>query len=179
MKNFSFKIIVALLAFSLGIASVWAIGGFSYLTSLLELNSSVSENSPQTNEILTESNSGKVEIRLKRIYKYEDVNIAEFELLNGTNEPISYMGYNKNSYCDITFKRGEKLNTVNQCTCGTGLGLQTLPAGETALYTVSDLVARYHLKLKKQKVIASFKFEVMVGAEKRKQELWTEEITFP
>ena len=179
MKNFSFKIVVALLAFSLGIASVWAIGGFSYVASLFEHSSLVSEISPQTSEVQPEENSGRVEIRFKRIYKYEDVNIAEFELVNGTNEPISYMGYNKNSYCDITFKRGEKLNTVNQCSCGTGLGLQTLPAGETALYTVSDLVARHHLKLKKQKVAASFKFEVMVGAEKRKQELWTEEITFP
>jgi hypothetical protein len=179
MKNFSIKIIIALLAFLLGIVSVWAIGGFSYLAFLLGRNSSIAENSPQTNETLTESNFGKVEISLKRIYKYEDVNIAEFEMVNGTKEPISYMGYNKNSYCDITLKRGEKLNTVNQCFCGTGLGLQTLPAGETALYTVSDLVARYHLKVKKQKVTASFKFEVMIGAEKRKQELWTEEITFP
>jgi hypothetical protein len=149
------------------------------LTSLLERTSLVSETSPQTTEVLPESNSGKVEIRLKRFYKYEDSNVAEFELINGTTEPVTYMGYNKNSYCNVTFRRGDKLNTVNQCTCGTGLGLQTLPAGETALYTVPDVVARYHLKLKKQKITASFGFEVMVGAEKRKQELWTEEVTFP
>jgi hypothetical protein len=140
---------------------------------------SVSETLPQTSNSLAQSNPGKVEIHFKRFYRYEGSDVAEFELTNGTSEPISYMGYNRNSYCEITFKSAEKLNTVNQCTCGTDLGLQTLPAGETALYTVTDVVARYHLNLKKQKITASFGFEVMVGAEKRREILWTEEITFP
>jgi len=59
MRIFNLKIIVTPLALSLGIVSVWAIGGFSYLTFLFKQTASVLQASPQVGGTLFESNSVK------------------------------------------------------------------------------------------------------------------------
>lgn len=61
MKTFGFKIISALLTFSLGIMSVWAVGDFTYLASLFEQTRSSSETTLRVSEIPTKSSSVKIE----------------------------------------------------------------------------------------------------------------------
>ncbi len=90
MKIFNFKIIVALLAFSLGIASVWAIGGFSYLASLFEHTPPVSETSPQISEISPEPKSVKIEnaFALEKKLRFEDYPVAK--IYKGKFAPLKY-----------------------------------------------------------------------------------------
>ncbi len=90
MKIFNFKIIIALLAFSLGIASVWAIGGFSYLASLFEQSPSVSETLPQISEISPEPKSVKIEnaFVLEQKPRFEDYPVAK--IYKGKFAPIKY-----------------------------------------------------------------------------------------
>ena len=178
MKKFSIKIIMALFAFSLGIGGVWMSGAFPFLASLFERDALVSEKLRQTIRPSALVDSEKIEIRFKRIYDDEGSGVADFEVINGTWEPIRYMGWNKNRYCEISFKSGEKLYTANECGCVAGYELQTLEAGETALFTVSEAYLRRRFKIKAQTIKADFGFEVMVGADKRKKMLWTEEVTF-
>ena len=74
MKIFSLKIIVTLLAFSLGITSVWAIGGFSYLASLFEQTPPVLQSTSQISETLPQSNPVKTEntFALEQKPRFED-----------------------------------------------------------------------------------------------------------
>lgn len=79
MKIYKLKIIIALLAFSLGIIAVWSKGGFSYLGSLFESKTLISETNAQTKEILPESNSSKdksVEIQGEK-YPFQDYSVDE------------------------------------------------------------------------------------------------------
>lgn len=90
MKTFNFKIIASLLAFSLGIASVWAVGGFSYLASLFEQTPSVSEILPQISETSPEPNFVKIEnaFNLERKAHFEDYPITK--LYRGKVAPLKY-----------------------------------------------------------------------------------------
>ncbi len=79
MKICSFKIIVAILAFSLGIASVWSIGGFSYLASLFERKTVISKVSAQTNEVPSKPTPNKNEsINIPKLtYPFKDYPVTE------------------------------------------------------------------------------------------------------
>lgn len=182
MKTFCFKCAVVLSAISLGLTGVWlGDAAVTFSAPALDRIFLAMAKSSQKNEaeVFPKSTSGKIELRLRRIYQKGETRVAEFALVNGTSESISYMGYGKNSYCSITYRQGEDLKTTHGCTCGTGLALQVLPAGETALYTVSDTIYEDFSGLKSQKLVtASFGFEFLIGAEKRREQLWTEEISF-
>jgi hypothetical protein len=79
MKSYRLKIVVTILAFSLGTPSVWAIGGFSYLASLFEQTLSVSETSPQISETSPEPNFVKIDnaFVLEEKPSFEDYPVAE------------------------------------------------------------------------------------------------------
>jgi len=90
MKSFRLKIVVTILAFSLGITSVWAVGGFSYLASLFEQTPLVSEASPQISEILPEPNFVKNEnaFDLKRKARFEDYPVSK--IYKGKTAPLKF-----------------------------------------------------------------------------------------
>lgn len=79
MKNFRLRIVAIILAFSLGIASVYAIGGFSYLASQFERKTVVSETSTQTNEVLSEAISSKKEsVNIPKLtYPFKDYPVTK------------------------------------------------------------------------------------------------------
>ncbi|HXG86044.1 MAG TPA: hypothetical protein VNI84_18640 [Pyrinomonadaceae bacterium] len=79
MKSLRLKIVVTIFAFSLGIASVWAIGGFSYLASLFEQTLPVSETSPHISEISPEPKFVKIEnaFALENKPRFEDYPVVK------------------------------------------------------------------------------------------------------
>lgn len=79
MQNFNFKIIIALLAFTLGIASVWAMGGFSHLASLFEQTLLVSKPPSQINETSPNPNFVKIAdiFALENKQRFENYPVAE------------------------------------------------------------------------------------------------------
>jgi hypothetical protein len=180
MKQIGLKIFSAVFAFFLGILGIWTINDFSLVSVFFSEPSFVTvfENEKS---IVPPINSSRVEIRFKRFYKNDGSNIAEFELYNGLSEPVRYLGYSnsKDSYCGITFKRQRKLIEATQCSCGTGLDLQVLNPGETAIYSLSDSFARRFLESQHQPITTSLGFEVLIGKDQTTHTVWTEEISFP
>jgi hypothetical protein len=90
MKSYTLKIVVTIFAFSLDIASVWAIGGFSYLASLFEQMPPVSETSPQISEISPEPKFVKIEntFALENKPRFEDYPVAQ--IYKGKFAPLKY-----------------------------------------------------------------------------------------
>jgi hypothetical protein len=90
MKIFNFKIIVSLLAFSLGIASVWAIGGFSYMASLFDQTPPVLETSPTISEISPEPKFVKIEnaFVLEQKPRFEEYPVTK--IYKGKFAPLKY-----------------------------------------------------------------------------------------
>lgn len=178
MKNRSFKIFVALFAFSIGVAGVWSIGGFSYLASRFDIHSFVPEDPAPIKQTTLVLNSGKIELRFKGFSKDSPAD-AEFELFNGTSEPVRLWGYSKNSPCSIMLKHEGQRVKHAICWCGTGVELRTLESGETTLYSVHNIQVFLSYVLRKQVDKADMGLEILVGAEKREERLWIEEIKFP
>jgi hypothetical protein len=207
MRNFKTKFVVAILAFTIGVIGVWISGVLSSLNFifaqpdlLMEIDE-VSTEKVSNNEPFAEQAFGNIEIRFKRHLKIEDSNYAEFEIVNRNSLPIGYMGYGKNSHCTTAVKINHKVEQNNLCWCGTGLELQVLRTGETALYQVSEsevrqLLKREILKVTKhyttsegletveyipdrRKVTTQVGFEFIVGAERRKEIVWSQKLSFP
>lgn len=103
MKSYRLKIVVTVLAFSLGLASVWAFGGFSYLASLFERETVVLELSNQTIEVLPEINSNNVEsVNIPKLsYPFMDYPVTE--IYKGKFAPLKLTRNEKESIS------GEKL----------------------------------------------------------------------
>jgi hypothetical protein len=98
MKSFRLKIVVTVLAFSFGLASVWAIGGFSYLASLFVREIVVSEVSAQTNQVLPELNSSKNESvnTPKLTYPFSDYPVTE--IYKGKTAPFKLSRHDRLFY---------------------------------------------------------------------------------
>jgi hypothetical protein len=90
MKSYRLKIVVTIFAFSLGIAGVWAIGGFSYLASLFEQMPPVSETSPQISEISPEPKFVRIEnaFVLEKKPRFEDYPVAK--IYKGKTASLKY-----------------------------------------------------------------------------------------
>jgi len=185
MCKFKFRFLIALLTFVLGLTSVWIyVKLYSYFTTQQahQFTTERTIESPSISEIpvVIKQESSKPEIRFKKFKKVEGETVAEFELVNNSSEPISYSGYGKDSYCTLLFDNGTESKIVRGCYCGTGLSLQTLYPGETAVYTVYDNFAPFNLtKMKKVNVSGKFGFKILVGTDKREEIIWSEQITFP
>jgi hypothetical protein len=79
MKICNSKIIIAVLAFLLGIFSVWLAGGFSYFASLFDRKTVTSEVSAQTKEVPPKTIPNKTETKSlpKLTYPFEDYPVTE------------------------------------------------------------------------------------------------------
>lgn len=90
MKISSFKLTVAILAISLGIFSVWSIGGFLYLASLFEQTPSASETSPQIEETSPKPNFVKIENAFTSENKPRFENYHVAKIYKGKFAPLKY-----------------------------------------------------------------------------------------
>jgi len=180
MKNLKIKFLVAILAFAIGVIGVWASGVLSSLSFFfVEIDPWMEIDVAPTNEPFLEQAFGNVEVRFRRRLKIEGENYAEFEIVNHHRLPVGYIGYGKDSYCTTGVKVNDSVEQNNQCWCGTGLEMQILRNGETALYQVSESEVRHLLKKDKRKVTTQIGFEFLVGAERRKELVWSEKVSFP
>lgn len=188
MKNLTFKIFVALLAFTTGIISLWAVGGFSLFAPIPELptphiqESSVQIEEPlQIDEPFEAKKSGNIEVHFKQFTKDENGTIvaAEFGLINDSTENLEY------SDCFHLLKRGKKIDIWNRCYCGNDLGLSSrIKSGETKVIKLYIGMIRDGFRSKKQKITGRFGFQVRIGAERQDgkyedRRLWSENITIP
>lgn len=195
MKKISLKFAAGFLALVVGIAVVWASGVYKVLSAApANLTATATETSaPQQN---VEGRSGKLLIHSKE-FEYGKTWVANFEIINETPQPIFYVGSKRKGkfdYCTLAVKHEEpfpanpdgkidnlSLRIRSSCYYSTGMFLQRLEPGESLILSVEDYEVRdaLHIKDAKQVTKAQIGFEFFTGEEKRREILWSEEITFP
>lgn len=194
MKKISLKFAVGLLALVVGIAIVWANGVIQFLIPATEQKSSLSTANESLIATTPEGDqSGKVILKFKGFELYKGW-VAKFEITNYTAKPIIYIGFKDKQefdFCTLAAQReeiwessGNKAHasgtiTKDHCRESTAVILQTIEPGEKVIFSVfknevQDLVS-LHEKYKN----AQIGFEFFVGDEKRREMLWSEDITFP
>lgn len=195
MKKISLKFAVGFLALVIGIAVVWVSGVYKVLISTpVNLSTSTTETSAQQQPI--RGKSGKVLIHSKE-FEYGKGWNANFEIVNETPQPIFYVGSkrkDKFDYCTLAVKHEEpfpanhdgiidnlSLNIRDSCYYSTGMFLQTLEPGDSIILAVWENEVRNlrHITDAQSDTKAQIGFEFFVGADKRREIVWSEEITFP
>lgn len=189
MKSIYSKLAVGLFALVIG---VWIGDGFQPLTSFFnKLQKPVAEDTtpaptPSVNEI-----NGQIQIRFIKFNQAKDL-FADFEVINGTDYPIIYAGYrkysrnfkeDKNNFCDLVTKQGEKWGFVEVGSCVGAMRktLQTLEPRERAVFSVGKWDVKMSLNLPdiQPEIRTQIGFEIYTGIDQQKQILWTDEIKFP
>jgi hypothetical protein len=189
MKSLSSKLVIGFITLLSGIAIVWVSGNFHPLTySFFKATAPPAENVVQISEPPFRVRSGKVQLHFTGFEPAKDW-IADFEIVNDTEQPIIYIGYpynDKFSYCTLAVRRfnpfkhsGHK--TRDNCLDAPSVSLQTIEPGRSLKFSIFQYEVRelLHLGAAEQKVNAQVGFEVFVGEGKRREMLWSEEITFP
>ena len=188
MNNVKTKLLIAILAFTLGIISVWAAYQFQIISVLFERLKSLTQIvAPHTEIPVEKQRSGKVEVRFTEFLNRPGFFDAYVHMTNETAQPISYRGYGGDNNCTVAFKQKDKIKEVNLCTCGNGVHWNTLLPGETARYRVSAWALSNIWKEKEQQITTQFGFKVILGEEKhgqieysdlsREQFVWSEPVT--
>jgi hypothetical protein len=193
MKKLSLKIAVGISALVIGIAIVWASGIIQLLSPTpARHSSSLSANVTLVASPPTSGEAGKIILRFKGFEPSKDW-IANFDIVNYTAKPITYIGLKRKDrfdFCTLAARRdsvyeptGVKVHhsgvtTKYHCRESTAVILQTIEPGESVPFSVfqhevQDLVNLRDLKS------AQIGFEFFVGDEKRREMLWSEELTFP
>ena len=189
MKSIYSKFAVGLFA----LVGVWIGDGFQPLTSFSskQQNPVVAEDTtsaptPSVNDI-----NGQIQIRFIKINQAKDL-FADFEVINETTYPIIYAGYrhysrnskeDRNNFCDLATKQGEKWGFVETSGCLGALRqtLQTLEPRERADFSVAKWDVKKSLDLIsiQPEITTQIGFNIYTGKDQEKQRLWTDEIKFP
>jgi hypothetical protein len=176
-------ILMILLLGVIGVSILWARGTFHVF-------SSRSSDAPSSNAALQSAavHSGKVLIRLKEFEFGKDWN-ADFEITNDTAQPVFYVGSKDKyrfAYCTLAAKHQEQYQNIafkirDICYESTFLALQSLQPGESVILAVEkhDVQELLHPTDANSEVKAQIGFEVFVGEGKRREILWSDEVTFP
>jgi hypothetical protein len=193
VKKLILKIMACLLALVTGIAIVWASGVWQMLSSAPDITSvptpvNVTLNAaPPTND-----ESGKIILRFKG-FELSKEWIANFEVINYTAKPITYVGFKSKDrfdFCTLQAQKdvvsettGNKIHhfgneTRSECVQSKAVILQTIEPNESMLFSVFKYEVQSLVNLKELKS-AHIGFEFFVGDEKRREMLWSDEITFP
>ena len=133
MKKTSASLIVTISAFLIGVALTWVCFYFVFAkTSSLETISQFG------------NKSGDLEVNFKRIYKHQNVYVAEFEVENNSPQDVYFMGYDKDQICGFNFKNVEGLVSTqlikfdySSCSCGTGLKKNYLFSGDETTFEIT------------------------------------------
>lgn len=187
MRKNRLKFVAATLAFVIGVGIVWASGIVQFLLApSADISAPVSEISA-TQQFAREK-SGKVLIRFKE-FEYRKSWVAVFEIFNDSEHPVLYVGSKdkyESDYCTLAVRHKEKFENLSleirsRCYYPPVMGLQTLESGESRIFSVEDYEVRdaLYLKDKSLETRAQIGFEFFVSEEKRREILWSEEITFP
>ena len=188
MKSIYSKVAVGIFALVVG---VWIGDGFRPLTSFFsKLQTPVTEEAVPAPTPVAEIN-GKIQLRFIKFNQYKDL-YADFEIVNGTNHPIIYAGYrrysrnseeDRNNFCDLATKQGEKWGFVETSDCLGALRktLQTLEPGERAIFSVAkwDVKKSLDLPYIQPEITTRIGFNIYTGKDQEKQRIWADEIKFP
>jgi hypothetical protein len=132
--------------------------------------------------------SGKVLIRFKEFEFGKDW-AADFEIINDTTGPVLYVGHNNKdrfTYCTLAARRQDNntempaVTVRDLCILGTLVSLQKLEPGQSAVLAARKNEIRDLLHITDASTVgAQVGFEVFVGDDRRREMVWSEQITFP
>jgi hypothetical protein len=190
MKKLTLKLTIGLSALLIGITMVWASGILKvWFPQTANPPSAVTDTS--ATQQFARAKSGKILVSFKKFH-YGKGWFAYFEIINDTPESVFYVGSKRQNanyadYCTLSVRPKEEANNffpfkvLNQCHYSKVDRLQALESGKSIIFDVYEQDIRNLLNLKDANVEtrAQFGFEFFVGAEKDREILWSEEITFP
>lgn len=195
MKKLSLKFAVGFSALVFGIAVVWASGVYQILFPLPASSTAPATEMSARRQSPSETSS-KIVIRFKE-FEYGKTWNANFEITNETTKPVYYVGSKRKDrfdYCTLAVKHEEpfpanhdgKIDNLSVeirsgCYYSTGMFLQTLEPGESIVFGVWEDEVRTMRRITdaKSDTQAQIGFEIFTGEGKRREILWSEEITFP
>lgn len=122
MKTYLFHLTVFVATFTLSLTGVSAFNSIAASTPDVFEASTYEEKIPAKHIL-----SGEIQVRYLGFEEFEDRIFANFEITNGTSEPVSYRGYTEGEIAGNTlFYNNEEFMLG---ICGTGLQTFYLPAG--------------------------------------------------
>jgi hypothetical protein len=152
MKRLTFLLGVAFLTFSVGF--------------ILAFNQPrIFQPSPAISNV-----SEHIRLNLQRLEKLENSYEMRFQVLNDSSEVLRYQRYSKDDHCAFLIKRSGGADTQVPCFCGTGLAERTLNPGETAVFSINLGQGYGQIRVG---------FDFLVGKARRKEAVWSEEISLP
>jgi hypothetical protein len=184
------KIIIGLLAAILGVSVVWAVRVFQVTSRpVRNVEAHWTEAvAPSPDEM------NKIQVRFLGIELHKDW-VARFEISNYTAKPLIYVGSRNKpdeyGFCTIAAQRDEKfeqtgvdtqasgLNTRYNCRHSKAVILQTIEPNESSVFAVGKHEVDRLVSLKGEYKNAQIGFEFFVGDEKRREMVWSDDITFP
>lgn len=187
MKCCQSKIFVAFVTFIFGVTAFFLGDKMTLVVSnLVDVDFSVERRAEE--KFVPKNLSGKLEIRFvkfEKVFRNQELpyselfdNLAEFEVINGTNENVYYSSHCKECYPFPTRKVDGKPFNVYLGHCGTGIEEQVLVPGEIVRFSVPKQEVTFEVKkVSAKKVTLGFPF--LVGTNRRAETLWSEEINFP
>ena len=120
---------------------------------------------------------------------------ARFEISNYKAKPIVYVGFrdkpNEYGFCNLAAQRVEKsegrgvdthasgFTTRYSCQYSNAVGLQTIEPKESLIFAVDKYEVKPLIGLDEKQKNAQIGFEFFVGDEKRREIVWSQDITFP
>ena len=161
MRRLILRFGIALLTFIVGVSITWL-----YLLPLQRSSNSIITPPMRPAAQL----SGEVQIRFQRFEETEYGSYAEFRVINGTSEPLRYLGLSKNHNTSDEIIVGSRVKETPSFSCGTGLEERTLLSGESVTYhvDVSDWTGRVRVG-----------FDFLVGQMRHRETILSDEFTIP
>jgi len=189
MNSIGVRFLVVFLAIAAGMFSVWlAVGVKSPDSSSISPLLASGESAVAAAPVSANNESDKIQLRFKGFQQAKDL-LAEFELRNGTAQPILYVSYSytdrkeKNNFCTLAVRQGEAVlkSDVSECRYAKEVTLQTIESGDSATFFVGkwDLKTLLNLQAIQPEITTQIGFEIFKGVEKRKEIVWSEAIAFP
>lgn len=169
MKKYGLRVLVGLIAFAIGLFSVWMLISEVKFRNYCNQKLTLSET-----EISKAKNpNGKIEVYFKQIIQIENGKAFEFVVENNTNETISYSSYQLKDENLTVFplhevKVGGK--KIDSMWCGTGLMSYQIKSGEFKIFQVNVSSLVYSWKKGKTLQVG---FNFKKASEKEYQIIWS------
>ena len=111
-----------------------------------------------------------IQLKLLRLEKVGERYEMQFQVVNGSSEPLRYRSYAKDDHCAFFLWRPSEGTKQMSCGCGNGLAERTLYPGEAMSFRIGVSQGWGDARLG---------FDFLVGGERRKEVVWSEVIPLP
>jgi hypothetical protein len=111
-----------------------------------------------------------IQFKLLRVERVGERYAMQFQIVNGSSEPLRYRSYATGDHCAFFLWRPGEGTKQMSCGCGNGLAERTLYPGEATSFRIGLSQGFGDVRLG---------FDFLVGGERRQEVVWSEVIPLP